>query len=102
MHHKVENYIVYKHLRLIEQIVCILYCLYTGLFWLVARYHPAAIVGWLVDGLVCLALWYQIPYLQKVYCKELGQVAGDKELPDLVVSCEPESNLSCDLSSIKV
>ena len=44
---------------LIGQILCIAYFLYTGLSWLVARYHPLAIVGHLIYDLVHLALIYQ-------------------------------------------
>ena len=87
---------VYKYLRVFEQTMCVAYCLYSGMFWLVAKYHPAAIAGQLVDALVCLALWYQNSNYKWVneymnICQD--QTVGDKGLPDLVVCCEPQPHL---------
>ena len=88
-HRIVVLYAGYKSLRFIEQIVCISYFLYTHLFWLVAKHHPAAIAGQLVDGLVCLAvvlkaIWYRKNKRPDVVSNKLDQVPGDKKLVDLV------------------
>ena len=93
-HRIVGFYICFKSIRMFEQIVCIAYFLYNGLFWLVAKHHPAAIAGQLVDALVCLAvilqvIWYEKNKRSDVVSNKPCQVAGDTKLLDQVTLCEP-------------
>ena len=102
MHKLVGFYIFYKSLRFIEQIVSVSYFLYNGLFWLVVKHHPAAIVGQLVDALICLAAVLQAKWYMKdgwdrrsdVVSNELDKASDDKTLPDLIVLCESDLSAS--------
>ena len=51
--------VFFKFFYLVLQISSLPYFLRTGLFWLVLKYYSAAILGQLINALICIAMIYQ-------------------------------------------
>ena len=97
----------------IGQILCFAYFLQTGLFWLVIRHHPFAIVGQSIYGLIYLTLIYQFQYYARNFDlggqqnqqsdeTELVQVVGNKKLPDLLPDQVPNSQVKFNQTRRKI
>ena len=59
-HHEIFSVsVAMKFFYLVLQILCIPYFLRTGLFWILAKHYPFAILGHLINAIVSIAMIYQ-------------------------------------------